>query len=107
MAWNQMVEIAALCVVIAGAILSTRFSTWRGEEFYKQELHLAMTGRLESIGELWGRVIFLAGLLLLTLGSIVGELQRGASHQWLAFLLASSPLMILLCGVTLGRLSLR
>jgi hypothetical protein len=59
------------------------------------------------MGELCAAALFWGGIVLGQAGTIADEIQRGASHRRLAFTLAVTALLILVCGVTLGRLSLR
>ena len=106
MDWNDIAIIVGAGLVLAGAIASTppSFRRWRHPA---QKMHLRTTFSIESVGELCGRAVFLGGFVLIQVGILAEDLRHGASHQWLAFLLATSALMLLLCGAALSRLSLR
>ena len=106
MDWNDIAIMIGAGVVLIGAIASTppAFRRWRQPP---QQTHLTTTFPIESVRELAGRAAFLAGMVLIQVGVLAEDLRHGASHQWLATLLAAIALLILLCGVEIGRLSVR
>ena len=106
MQWNDVVLIAGVCAVFAGGIASIlhRSRRWR---LRQSTTHLTIAGRIESMSELCAVALFWAGMVLIEAGSIANQIERGASHQRLAFSLAVGALLLLACGAALGRLSLR
>jgi hypothetical protein len=66
-----------------------------------------MPRRIEGMGELCAATLVCGGIALEEADTIADQIQRGASHERLAFTLVVTALLILVCGVTLGRLSLR
>ena len=106
MEWNDIAIMIGVRVVLIGAIASTplAFRRWRHPP---QQTHLTTTFPIEGVRELAGRAAFLAGLVLMQVGDLAKDLPHGASHQWLAVQLVTSALLLLLCGVVIGRLSVR
>jgi hypothetical protein len=109
MQWNDIVLIAGLCATVAGGLASLLYTSARLRRWRigQSTMHLTITRRLESMGELCAVALFSAGFVLLELGNIADQIERGASHQRLAFSLVVGALWLLLFGVALGRLSLR
>ena len=109
MQWNEIVLIAGVCAAFAGGIASLFFTSRRLREWRRREstTHLTITNRLESMGELCAVALFWAGIVLVELGIIANQIERGTSHQRLAFSLVAGALSLLVCGAALGRLSLR
>src|SRR5690242_12889757 len=105
MAWNEIAILVGVCAALGGGIATIFYSRrwWTAGS----ATHLTLNGRLESNGELCGAALLWGGIVLEQAGTIADEIQRGASHQRLAFSLAATALLILVCGVTLGRLSVR
>jgi hypothetical protein len=103
--WNDIAILIGTCAALGGAIATIFYS--RRWWLPSSTTHLTTNVRLESMGELCAAALFWGGIVLGQAGTIADEIQRGASHQRLAFTLAVTALLILVCGVTLGRLSLR
>jgi len=106
MEWNDIAIMIGAGVVLVGAIASTPPVFWRWRQ-PPQQTRLTTTVPIESVRELAGRAAFMAGMVLIQVGALAKDLWQGASHQWLATLLAAIALLILLCGVEIGRLSVR
>lgn len=106
MQWNDVVLIVGICAVFAGGIASLLYTS-RGWRFRQSPTHLPLTRRLESMSELSAVAFFWAGMVLIEVGGIADQIERGASHQRLAFSLAVGAPSLLVCGAALGRLSLR
>src|ERR1700746_3419380 len=100
MQWNDIVLIAGLCATVAGGLASmcytsARLRRWR---IGQSTTHLTITRRLESMGELCAVALFSAGFVLMELVGVADPIERGASHQRLAFSLVVGALCLLLCG---------
>jgi hypothetical protein len=108
MQWNDIAILVGACATVAGGIAFLRYmpAAFR-ESRLRPTTHLTTTVRLESVGQLLAGVLMWGGGVLAQVGVVANDLQRGASHQSLAFTLASAAVLILVCGVTLGRLTLR
>lgn len=106
MNWNDVVLIAGICAVLAGGIASIHYRSrrWR---LRQSTTHQTLTSRIESMRELSAVALFWVGMVLVEAGTIANQIERGASHQRLAFSLAVGALLLLACGAALGRLSLR
>jgi hypothetical protein len=109
MQWNDIVLIAGVCAVFAGGTTSVFYTSAKLRRWRLQQptTHLTITRRLESMGELCAVAFFFAGFVLMELAGVADQIERGASHQRLAFSLAVGALWLLLFGAALGRLSLR
>jgi hypothetical protein len=104
MDWNDIATMIGAGVMLVGAFASTPPVFRRGRH-PPQQTHLTTTFPIESVRELTGTAAFFAGIVLMQAGVVAGDLRYGASYQWLA--LATSAFSLLLCGVAIGRLSLR
>lgn len=106
MQWNDVALIAGICAVFAGGVASILY-TWRGWGLRQATTHLTISSRLESTSELSVVALFWAGMVLIEVGTIANQIERGGSRDRLAFSLAVGALLLLVCGAALGRLSLR
>jgi hypothetical protein len=104
--WNEYLMIVGLCATFAGGTLSL-FYFPRRDRLTRQMGPVTTTAPLESMGELWSRVTLWGGAVLVQIGFIAHDLQRGATNESLAFPLAAGGLTVLVWGASLGRLSLR
>jgi hypothetical protein len=103
--WNEIAVLIGACAAFGGAIATIFYS--RRWCLPASTTHLTINSRLETMGELCAAALLWGGIALEEFGTIADEVQRGASHRRLVFSLAVTALMILVCAVTLGRLSLR
>jgi len=103
--WNDIAILIGACAALGGATATIFYS--RRWWLPGSTTHLTINGRLESMGELCAAALLWGGIVLEQVGTISDEIQRGVSHRRLAFSLAVTALLILVCGGALGRLSLR
>jgi NhaP-type Na+/H+ or K+/H+ antiporter len=107
MQWNSIAILVGACVSIAGGIASILYlpAALRRSRLPRPTTHLTTTVRLESVGQLSAGALMWAGGALAQVGVVVNDLHRSA--PLLAITLPAAALVFLVCGVALGRLSMR
>ena len=106
MEWGIVAIFVGACAAIAGAIAFLCYmpAALRGSRLPRSTTHLTTTVRLESVGQLSAGVLLWSGAALAQVGVVANDLQRGTT---LAITLPAAAVTFLVCGVALGRLSLR
>jgi hypothetical protein len=99
--------IVGLCLMLAGLLLSLRQSVLTVRDVARHQARLATALRRRGAGQDWSQGVLWLGMFLVLASQTAQQLRRNAPAEDLILSLTASAAAIFLCGLSVGRLSMR